>query len=117
MDELTAEQVWETVNGLPISTGDLAYRSIAPWGETSGWHIRGEWMHPHEALALIVDACKREMGTGYLGCSKFMKKHNGEEGWAAYYSENKCPCCGGSAEGPTESEAVLAAYKAWKEGR
>lgn len=116
MDELTAEQVWEMVKAHSPTIRELVYIGTAEWGCHSGWHISEEWIAPNHALALIVDAAKREMGEDWYGCERSQKK------WKAYvYTKSK----DGDTEiagvevviAPTESAAVLAAYLAWKEGR
>lgn len=112
--ELTAEQVWEMVKDvynrdtLYSTTGGL----MAVVGESTGrccwFNLRTTRAEPHEALALIVDAAKREMGTAWYGCqwSPFQKT------WKAYTkTQDDWP----GYEADTEAAAVLAAYKAWRE--
>lgn len=113
MDELTAEKVFEMVGDRLIPPlveyvwPGQASRMVRP----HGWYLGGRQpLPPAYALALIVDAAKREMGEDWHGCTPYMPNE-----WVAYYKRGDDGVC--SAEGHTEAQAVLAAWRAWKEGR
>lgn len=111
--ELTAKQVWEMVKDLPERDSVVEATGLVPTvGKTSGrcclFTYAGKAVKTANALALIVDAAKREMGEDYKG-SMVMR-----DTWTASV------VLGGyedAIDADTEAAAVLAAFKAWKEGR
>ena len=112
MDELTAEQVWEMVKAHSPTIRELVYIGTAEWGCHSGWHISEEWIAPNHALALIVDAAKREMGEDWHG-TMLVNVVGDTQYWDGDVFIKGTGIVNHPA--PTESAAVLAAYLAWKE--
>ena len=121
MDEITEEQVWEMVKGIDLNKiiPDVSCRRDDPDGphETvREWSIATDYeatLSPKHALALIVDAAKREMGEDFQGATVSDVSHRNRR-WVAFWHDG---CDFTEAFAPTESAAVLAAYRAWKEGR
>jgi hypothetical protein len=112
--ELTAEAVWEMVADVPDIEAMLENIQVAVTGGIRIWYLQGPDktidIEPHMALALITDAMKREMGEDWGGCMPI-----GVKNWRAYIENEVSDWPGYDA--PTEAEAVIAAYKAWKEGK
>lgn len=111
--ELTAEAVIaaKVLAGFNFTQGGHEVR----WNHERGWFLRSQGgldvaLSQDEVVALIVDAMKREMGEDWNGCTPYMPNE-----WVAYYRRGNDGVC--SAEAPAEAEAVIAAYKAWKEGK
>jgi hypothetical protein len=106
--ELTAEAVLEAKK--------FADFNFTQGGHEVKWHAqRGWWLScdereaslsKDEALALITDAMKREMGGDWYGVSRPYSAPR----WRAVVG-------GFAVDGDTESEAVVKAYAAWKEGK
>lgn len=124
MDELTAEKVWEMVKGIDIpklcdNVGCRRDDPDGPYETVREWSIATDYdgtLSPYQALALIVDAAKREMGEVYRGVNR-SRNEWGNQFWDCEFYRGDEYGSISSRQGDTEAQAVLAAYLAWKEGR
>lgn len=97
------KDVWEPDRLEYVKEG-YASQMIRP----HGWYFGKYPILPAQALDLIVGAMKREMGEAWYGC----QWSQSQETWKAYIKERSdWP----GYEADTEAEAVIAAWRAWKE--
>lgn len=120
MTELTAEKVWDMVK--EIYNRDTLYSAtdglFAVINETTGicrwFNLRSTRVEPREALALIVDACKRKMGEDWHG-TMLVDVVDGKQYWAGHVYIKNIGIL--DYPGSTEYEAIIAAFLAWKDGK
>jgi len=119
MTELTANDVWCLIRNAGLVPGIdnilMAANLFAICGYDTGicqrFSYEGQTVRPEHALDLIVGEMKRSMSGTFAGT---MLRRGEWEAWTNTPIDNRFEV---TKRYPSESEAVIAAYRAWKEGK